>query len=135
MNFYFTWVLATIMLMILDACWLPLAWKPFYKPVYDDIQGGLVKIRIGSAVFTWVLLGLVVALHQTHTMNPPVHPFWTGALSGFILYGVYNFTNHATLKHYTLRLSIIDTLWGSFALGVVSYLLSLRTNRLTIYRW
>ena len=126
MNFYFTWVLATILLMILDACWLPLAWTPFYKPVYDDIQGGLVKMRIGSAVFTWVLLGLVVALHHTHSL---IHPFWTGALSGFIIYGVYNFTNHATLTHYTLRLSVIDTLWGSFALGVVSYLLSLLVRK------
>ena len=33
-------------------------------------------------------------------------------LFGFILYGVFNGTNYATLEHYPIGLVILDTVWG-----------------------
>jgi len=105
-----------------------MVWKSLYKPVYDNIQGK-ITFRIGSAAITWILLGLIIALHN-HGSPRMIRKFRTrgdaflvGALSGFIVYGVYNFTNYSTLTHYTLKLAVLDTLWGTFAFGVVSALL------------
>jgi uncharacterized membrane protein len=45
-----------------------------------------------------------------------------GMLLGFIIYGVYNSTNRATINEYGTKESIIDTLWGSILIGFVSYI-------------
>lgn len=126
-RFLWTWFLATVLLVALDALWLPMVWKSVYKPVYDRIQRKMT-FRVWSAVFTWVLLGLIIALHKggNHRIQKIYtrgNAFLVGALSGFIVYGVYNFTNYATLTHYTIKLSILDTMWGTLALGIVSALL------------
>lgn len=43
-----------------------------------------------------------------------------GAILGFSMYGLYDLTNFATLKDYTLEMTIVDTLWGTFACGTAS---------------
>jgi uncharacterized membrane protein len=56
-----------------------------------------------------------------------------GALFGFIAYGTYDLTNYATLRQWTLGLTVSDMVWGavvtavSSAAGIVvaPYLLSL----------
>lgn len=44
------------------------------------------------------------------------------ALLGFVIYGIYNATNMATLNNYSLKVAIIDTLWGSFLTFLISKL-------------
>jgi uncharacterized membrane protein len=36
-----------------------------------------------------------------------------GALFGFFTYATYDLTNHATLRNWTLQLTLIDIAWGS----------------------
>ena len=40
---------------------------------------------------------------------------------GFIIYGIYELTNHATIKNWPLFMVFIDTLWGGvlFALTTI----------------
>jgi uncharacterized membrane protein len=51
-----------------------------------------------------------------------------GALLGFVVYGVYDFTNLATLRHYPVKLAIVDVAWGTFAsaLGAVAVWMAAR---------
>ena len=48
---------------------------------------------------------------------------------GVIIYGIYELTNHATIKNWPLFMVIVDTLWGgilySLSFSVSNYLLSL----------
>ena len=37
-----------------------------------------------------------------------------------IIYGVYDMTNLATINNYNITTSIVDTLWGSFLVGIIS---------------
>jgi uncharacterized membrane protein len=43
----------------------------------------------------------------------------SGALFGFFTYMTYDLTNQATLKNWTLQLSVIDIGWGT-VLGAIS---------------
>lgn len=45
-----------------------------------------------------------------------------GMILGFIIYGVYNSTNMATINEWGIKESIIDTLWGAVLVGVISSL-------------
>src|SRR5882757_2011268 len=43
-----------------------------------------------------------------------------GALFGFFAYATYDLTNFATLKVWTLRVTLLDIAWGSFLTGTVA---------------
>ena len=45
-----------------------------------------------------------------------------GMLLGFIIYGIYNSTNRATINEFGTKESIMDTLWGSILIGFVSFI-------------
>jgi uncharacterized membrane protein len=44
------------------------------------------------------------------------------ALFGAVAYAVYDLTNLATLKGFTLKISLIDMAWGALMTGVVASL-------------
>jgi len=48
-----------------------------------------------------------------------------GALFGFILYGVYDFTNLATLEKWTVRMTLVDVAWGTTLCGSMSVVMAL----------
>jgi uncharacterized membrane protein len=41
---------------------------------------------------------------------------------GFVINGIYNTTNYATLNKYSLNVAIIDTIWGPTLFTTVAYL-------------
>ena len=43
-----------------------------------------------------------------------------GALFGFFAYATYDLTNFATMKVWTLRVTLLDIAWGSFLTGTVA---------------
>jgi len=132
-QFIVLWFVSTLVLVLLDAVWLPLTYEKVYKPVYQEIQGGQqnpVKLRMEYGVVAWIVLGFAVASHISHvdhkkkSQTSLLKVFTMGATTGFTIYAVYNFTNLATFKDYTLSLAIKDTLWGTFAIGVTSVCVS-----------
>ena len=44
-----------------------------------------------------------------------------GALFGFFAYATYDMTNYATLKNWSLTVSIVDTLWGTVLTGTSAF--------------
>lgn len=46
--------------------------------------------------------------------------FLYGALLGFVMYAFYDLTNLATLKDYSWSLTLVDTLWGTLLVGIVT---------------
>lgn len=43
-----------------------------------------------------------------------------GALFGFVVYGIYNGTNKATIAEFGMEEAIKDTLWGTFVSATIS---------------
>jgi uncharacterized membrane protein len=84
--------------------------------MFYEIQQSPMKFRLWSGLIVWILIAffLTFILHSFPIL------WWTGFICGFVIYGVYNFTNLATLSHYSFTVSLIDTLWGTFLLGIVS---------------
>lgn len=49
--------------------------------------------------------------------------FKNGAMMGFLMYMTFDLTNKAIFKKYEWGYAIKDVMWGTFAFGVVSYLM------------
>ena len=75
----------------------------------QNIQGSPMKIRLYSAAVAYFLLTLGI----THFIVIPNKSILEAALLGLVIYGVYDFTNHATINKYTLKMSIQDSIWGA----------------------
>jgi uncharacterized membrane protein len=79
-------------------------------------------MRVAGGLFAWLLLAFGVQYFVLDKEMDGKNAFMRGALMGFIIYGVYNGTNYATLSNYDMNTFIADTSWGTFVTGTVSFL-------------
>ena len=59
---------------------------------------------------------------QTSILERIFDAFWMGALFGLVAYGTYDLTNLATIKNWSLKVTIIDLIWGGVLTSTVSSL-------------
>lgn len=92
---------------------IDLAYLKFIAPIFgkmvQNIQGSSMKVRWYSAAVAYFLLTLGV----THFIIIPNKSILEASFLGLVIYGVYDFTNHATINKYTLKMSIQDSIWGA----------------------
>jgi uncharacterized membrane protein len=96
------------------------------KPVFERHAGQLLaeSIRIGPAVafYAAYVAGLLylVSLPALKTDQPQM-ALINGAILGALAYGTYEFTNLATLKHWTWSMLATDLAWGTVLTGVSAW--------------
>lgn len=106
--------LAIMILLLLDFIWIGSMRHVLYIPMVQHIQHAPMKIRLHYAIFTYVLLAIMLVVFALPLAKMSLwYPFGLGLLT----YGIYNFTNLATLSGAVLTVGLLDTLWG----GVVMW--------------
>jgi uncharacterized membrane protein len=75
---------------------------------------------IGLLVFA-----IAPALRSQAVLSAAVY----GALFGALAYATYDLTNFATLRNWTLQITIADIVWGAFASAAVSVIAMLIARR------
>lgn len=105
---------ALIVMGVLDALWLGVIAKDFYR---EQIGAQMVEqIRWAPALlFYFAYPAALVALALFPAGQPFSHQVARAALVGLVAYGVYDLTNLSTLRHWPVRLALVDTAWGTFA--------------------
>jgi uncharacterized membrane protein len=106
---------------IIDAAWLSTMGRLLYRPVLGDIL--LTDLRIGPAIAFYLMypIGVVTFAVLPGLRNPSVTgAFLNAFLFGAIAYGTYDLTNYATLRHWTLPITVIDICYGALASGVAA---------------
>ena len=121
--FLLQWFTAFVLLLLMDLGWFRISFKRIYEPQFRQIQKR-VAIRIWSAIFVWLLLGFLVSGLVKAAKGDTMISGYIGLGLGFIVYAVYNFTNYATLIHYKLQVAIVDSIWGSLAIGLTSFFIA-----------
>ena len=98
---------AGIMIAI-DAPYLTLVASRSFRPMIQAIQSSALEFKLWAAVPVYLALAYLITLADS--------PMKAAAIGG-ATYAVYDFTNLATLKNYTLSFAIQDTLWGAILFG------------------
>ena len=106
-------VTATFLLALIDLPWLFLIGESAQKMV-TRIQGSAITLRFIPAFIVYLALAYLV----TKTENP-MEAFKVGVAT----YAVYDFTNLALFKDYTLSFALMDTLWGGVLLSLTRFAL------------
>jgi uncharacterized membrane protein len=112
--------------VVLDGLWLGVFMKTFYRDGLAPIgrlapDGSLAPIW-SAALPVYLLL---VAGNALFVLPRVGSGGWTtaaawGALYGLLTYGVYDLTNLATLRGYSLSLALVDMAWGAVATALVT---------------
>jgi uncharacterized membrane protein len=118
---------------IIEAVWLT-SMKGVYGKWFarGPLKGhGPLKIEsVLSAGLTYALIALTfyfLVLRPVHASKKitTTGAATMGAAYGLATYGVYNLTNKSTIPGYGWNMVVVDTLWGTFSLGLVSTLFSI----------
>jgi uncharacterized membrane protein len=116
--------------LFLDLFWL-MTRGEYHSRLFADIQKSPLTIRFLPAVAVYLLIALAIwffvfQVADSSVAKNPGKAFAVGATLGFSMYGLYDLTNFATLKGYTLEMTLVDMAWGTFlsgtAAGVTAYL-------------
>jgi uncharacterized membrane protein len=107
---------------VIDSVWLRNAYTKLYKPEIGDIlySGGF---RMGPAIAFYLLyiLGMMIfAVGPAFAAGKWQTALIWGALFGFFCYMTYDMTSYAVLKTWSLKVTILDMIWGTFLTGSAS---------------
>lgn len=99
--------------------------KTFSKMV-GKIQNGEPMIpKIFPAILAFLVLAFGIyyfIIEKVRDNNILIDSLKYGFVFGFVVYAVYDFTNLATLNNYSIKVTIIDILWGSTLAFLVTVL-------------
>jgi uncharacterized membrane protein len=113
-------ILMAIVLLAIDAVYLKFIGGPFYSLAVKKIQGNEINFRMYSAVIVYIIL--ITGLY--YFVIGPNKTAKEGAFFGLVIYGVFDFTNHAILDNYSLPLAMMDTIWGMVLCGTTTFIMT-----------
>jgi uncharacterized membrane protein len=113
-------IIITIVFLALDFMWFIVSVPNLYKPLFEKIQKEELELRLLSGLYAWTLLALSVYYFVLPKSNDVYEAGFYGALMGLIIYGVYNGTNYATFKDWTMTAFLFDNLWGIIVTSLTS---------------
>lgn len=113
---------ALVTLAILDALWLGVVSREFYKA------------RLGQLLLDQPLWWAAILFYLIHAAGVAVFAVppavaagtWTaavlyGALFGFCVYAAYDLTNLATLRGWPMAVSLVDLAWGAAVTAAATF--------------
>jgi uncharacterized membrane protein len=106
---------------VFDGLWLWTVSGRIYRPVLGDIL--LTDLRLAPAIAFYLLfpagltlLAVAPALRSSDLSTVLIN----GALLGALAYGTYDLTNYATLRNWTLEITLIDIAYGTGVAAIAS---------------
>lgn len=122
-------LISSVILLVLDLIWLGVYMIGHFSKLVERIQNGTpLKARVIFVILAYVFLsvGFYYFIIRDDSKT------WIDAfLLGLVVYGVYESTNFAIFKDWTLSTYILDTLWGGvlFSISFVLYKLIIKPKK------
>jgi len=118
MNSLYAFGAVALSILILDAMWLTSRFS-YHSALLKSVQGGVFMApRLLPAALVYVLIPVAIMYFVLSRPKDLKAAAIDGAVLGVAMYGLYDLTNYATLKGWTLEMAVTDTLWGAFVSGV-----------------
>lgn len=116
-----SYVVAIVVMAILDALWLGVISREFYKA------------RLGHLLLDKPIWSVAALFYLVHAAGIAIFPVqlalgagtWAsallyGSLFGFCVYAAYDLTNLATLRGWPMAVSVVDLAWGTAVTAAVT---------------
>jgi uncharacterized membrane protein len=120
------YLVALPIFVLVDFTWIGVIAKNTYLGELGTLArvfDGKFKPNLPAALIAWALIPLGIVVFVVPRLTPDtavLEVIGWGAMFGAITYGIYDFTNLATLKGYTTKLTLLDTAWGTVLSAIVT---------------
>lgn len=118
MHYLYGWLASGLAFLAIDAIWLSQMTSRFYRPAMGDMLADKPRLGAAAAFYVLYITGvLVLAVLPALKDGGLARAAFLGAAIGLFAYGTYDLTNHATLRQWPLRLTLVDMAWGTVLTG------------------
>lgn len=110
-------------ILILDYIWLGTVTKDFIIKEFWNlitVTDGKIDIKLGAGLMAWLSIALMVVTFVTLRFTNYTEIIIYGAIMWCLMYAMYDLTNLTFLTGYSLRFTLVDIAWGTFACTMVS---------------
>jgi uncharacterized membrane protein len=118
--FNFRLLISAILFIIIDSVYLNFM-KDYFQKQVIKVQGSPIKMNFLGAALCYVFL--IAGLN--YFIIKPKKSVQDAFLLGIVIYGVYETTNYAIFKNWSILSVIIDTLWGGILFALTTYVIRL----------
>ena len=118
--FNFLMLLSAVIFITIDFMYLQSV-KGYFQKQVQSVQGSPMQVNYLGAALCYVFL--IVGIN--YFIIKPNRSVKDAFLLGLVIYGVYETTNYALFKNWSIITVIIDTLWGGILFAITTYIISL----------
>ena len=116
-------LVSAIVFITIDSIYLNLI-KNYFQNQIQSVQGSPIKVNFLGAALCYVFL--IIGIN--YFIIKPRKSISEAFLLGLVIYGVYETTNYALFKNWSLITVFIDTLWGGLLFAVTTYIVNICRN-------
>lgn len=114
MALFVAYIAALVIVGVIDILWLTFVGAKLFRDTLGDVLAQDVRMAPAIAFYLLYPLGVVFfaiapALRDASVMTALIN----GAMFGLMTYATYDLTNYATVRNWTLNLTIIDLSYGA----------------------
>jgi uncharacterized membrane protein len=128
MQFIKIYLITLPVFFAIDMLWLGFIAKDFYRENIGKLLTDNVNWTAAIVFYLMFIAGLVIfVISPAIEKSSWFYALIYGALFGLITYATYDLTNLATLKDWSLKVTIVDLIWGmvlSATVSTISYFIS-----------
>lgn len=114
-----TIIAGILSLVAMDSVWLGYIMKSTYQNEIGNLMKSPVELFPAFFVYLFISIAIYLFILPKAGNSLSQAALW-GSAFGFLCYGVYDMTNLAVLKNWTLKISVLDILWGAVVCGLCS---------------
>lgn len=128
MDFVKSYLISLVVMFPIDAVWLTLT-KKIYDSWLSPFQR-VLNIPAAALVYLFIPFGLAYLVINKHVgESPNIKIIMEAFVYGVCSYSVYDLTNWATLKGWSVPMVITDIIWGGVLCSIVTIFTLLIANK------
>ena len=117
-EFMINFLKIAIIVSILDFIWIGGYLLDHFKPMIQRVQKEPMVTAPHKVLIAYIILIALITI-----LIPKCDSIEEAFLIGFLVYGVYDSTNYATLKDWDPSIAMVDSLWGGVLFALTYYIM------------
>ena len=117
--FDFLMLISAIVFISIDFVYLNLM-KGYFENQIKKVQGSALKFNLLGAAICYIFLIFGI----NYFIIKPRKSVNDAFLLGLVIYGVYETTNYALLRNWSIITVIMDTLWGGILFALTTFIIN-----------
>ncbi len=133
MSYIIAYIATAVVFFAIDYVWLSRIAVDFYRSRMGDMLLAEPNLAAAGLFYLVYVAGIVYfAVAPALSSGTALSAFAAGAILGLIAYGTYDMTNLATLRNWSMAVTVVDIAWGAVLTGTAAaagYMVAMHFSR------